>query len=96
MEKLFDNYFFSGVVVAGVAFLLEEQQLDPFLASPQAALVFSSQPDLESLLTFSVFSAGFAVLSWVCGVWAKVKPAIRTTAENNKTIFFMVFGFISL
>ena len=71
-------------------FALCEQQPD-FFASPQAALVFSSQPDFVSLLTFSVFSAGFAGLSCFCGVCPKVNPANRTTAENNNATFFILY-----
>jgi hypothetical protein len=58
------NYFFSGVVDAGAAFFECEQQLELFLASLQAALVFVSQPALLSF-TFSFFSTGFAALSCV-------------------------------
>jgi hypothetical protein len=34
-----------------------------FLASPQDALVFSSQPDFESFVVFSVFAAGAGAFS---------------------------------
>ena len=74
-------------------FAVDGQQLEPFFASPQAALVFSSQPDFESFVVFSVFAAGAGAFSCFCGVWAKANPAMSTTAENNITTFFMIFGF---
>jgi hypothetical protein len=90
------DYFFSGAVVGAAAFLLSfAQQLEAFLDSLQQALVFVSHPDLASF-EHSFLSAGLSALAGVCGVWANVNPANRTTAENNKTTFFMVSGFFSV